>query len=161
MHEQEYDDQREQEPEEHTSSAQSNRSRYFFALMSFLVALIFLSVYLNNYYGLLSGWLLLLGTFAFGAIGVFFLLPQSRLNRAISTETGRNHPSSEGDNNVIEADTGDGLGEGEDAGEGELSSFEILVEEALSSLPAEFQQKMENVLVRVQYEPGVKLGKHL
>src|SRR5947209_6189758 len=151
MHEQEeeYDDQRELEPDEHTSSAQSNRSRYFFALMSFLVALIFLSVYLNNYYDLLSGWLLLLGTFAFGAIGVFFLLPQSRLNRAISTETGRNHPSSEGDNNVIEADTGDGLGEGEDADEGELSLFELLVEEALSSIPPEFQEKMENVLVRV------------
>src|SRR5947209_1894409 len=115
--EEEYDDHREPETDEPTTSAQSNRSRYFFALMSFLVALIFLSVYLNSVYDLLSGGLLLLGTFAFGAIGVFFLLPQSRLNRAISTETGRNHPSSEGDNNVIEADTGDGLGEGEDADE--------------------------------------------
>ena len=156
MHEQEqeYDDQREVEPDEHTTSAQSNRSRYFFAVMSFLVALIFLSVYLNNFYGLLSGWLLLLGTFAFGAVGAFFLLPHSMLNRAISTETGRNHPSSEGDNNVIEADTDDGFGEGEDADEGELSLFELLVEEALSSIPPEFQEKMENVLVRVQYEPG-------
>jgi len=55
MHEQEeeYDDQREVEPDEHTTSAQSNRSRYFFALMSFLVALIFLSVYLNNFHDLL------------------------------------------------------------------------------------------------------------
>jgi len=55
MHEQEeeYDDQLELEPDEHTTYAQSNRSRYFFALMSFLVALIFLSVYLNNFYGLL------------------------------------------------------------------------------------------------------------
>src|SRR5437763_16299414 len=111
MHEQEeeYDDQLEQEPDEHTTSAQSNRSRYFFAVMSFLVALIFLSAYLNNFYGLLSGWLLLLGTFAFGAIGAFFLLPKSILNRTTST----------------------------------------------------FQEKMENVLMRVQYKPGVKLGKHL
>ena len=109
MHEQEYDDQRELEPDEHTSSAQSNRSRYFFAVMSFLVALVFLSAYLNNFYGLLSGWLLLLGTFAFGAVGAFFLLPKSILNRTTST----------------------------------------------------FQEKMENVLVRVQHEPGVKLGKHL
>src|SRR5256886_8162047 len=136
MHEQEeeYDDQREQELDEHNTYAQSNRSRYFFALMSFLVALIFLSVYLNNYYGLLSGWLLLLGTFAFGAIGVFFLLPRSILNR--TTSIGRNSLSGEGDNNVIEADTDDGFGEGDDVGEGELSSFQILVEEALSSLPA-------------------------
>ncbi len=156
MHEQEeeYDDQRELEPEpdEHTTSAQSNRSRYFFAVMSFLVALIFLSAYLNNFYGLLSGWLLLLGTFAFGAVGAFFLMPKSVLKR--TTSTGKDSPSSEGDNNVIEADTDDGFGEGDDVNGGGLSSFEVLVEEALSSLPAEFQEKMENVLVRVQYEPG-------
>jgi len=178
MHEQEeeYDDQLEQEPDEHTTYAQSNRSRYFFALMSFLVALIFLSVYLNNFYGLLYWharhstsrriqsqkpcWsacapyveLLLLGTFAFGAVGAFFLLPKSILNR--TTSTGRNSLSSEGDNSLIEADTDDGFGDGDDADEGELSSFELLVEEALSSIPAEFQEKMENVLVRVQYEPG-------
>ena len=154
MHEQEeeYDDQREQELDEHNTYAQSNRSRYFFALMSFLVALIFLSVYLNNFYGLLSGWLLLLGTFAFGAVGAFFLLPKSVLNR--TTSTGKDSLSSEGDNSLLEADTDDGFGEGEDADEGELSLFELLVEEALSSIPAEFQEKMENVLVRVQYEPG-------
>ena len=109
MQEEEYDDYHTPEPDEHTSSAQSNHSRYFFALMSFLVALIFLSVYLNNFYGLLSGWLLLLGAFAFGAVGAFFLLPRSILNCTTST----------------------------------------------------FQQKMENVLARVQHEPGVKLGKHL
>ena len=148
MHEQEeeYDDQREVEPDEHTTSAQSNRSRYFFALMSFLVALIFLSVYLNNFYGLLSGWLLLLGAFAFGAVGVFFLLPKSVLNRTMSS--GSDSLSSKGDNSLLEADTDDGFGEGG------LSSFEVFVEEALSSIPAEFQEKMENVLVRVQYEPG-------
>jgi predicted Zn-dependent protease with MMP-like domain len=152
--EEEYSDHREPEPDEHTTSAQRNRSRYFFAMMSFLVALIFLSAYLNNFYDLLSGWLLLLGTFAFGAVGVFFLLPNSVLNRTMSTGTGRNYPSSEGDNSLLEADTDDSFGEGEDADEGVLSSFDLLVEEALSSIPAEFHEKMENVLVRVQYEPG-------
>jgi predicted Zn-dependent protease with MMP-like domain len=154
MHEQEeeYDDQREPELDEPTTDAHSNRSRYFFAMMSFLVALIFLSAYLNNFYGLLSGWLLLLGTLAFGAVGAFFLLPKSVLNR--TTSTGKDSLSSEDDNSLREADTDDGFGEGEDADEGGLSSFELLVEEALSSLPAEFQEKMENVLVRVQYEPG-------
>jgi predicted Zn-dependent protease with MMP-like domain len=154
MHEQEeeYDDQHELEPDEPTTDAQSNRSRYFFAMMSFLVALIFLSAYLNNFYGLLSGWLLLLGALAFGAVGAFFLLPKGVLNRA--TSTGKDSLSSEGDNSLREADTDDGFGEGDDADEGELSSFELLVEEALSSIPAEFQGKMENVLVRVQDEPG-------
>jgi hypothetical protein len=118
-----YDDHRELETDEHITYAQSNRSRYFFAMMSFLVTLIFLSAYLNNFYGLLSGWLLLLGAFAFGAVGAFFLLPRSVLNRTMST--GRNSLSSEGDNNVIEADTDDSIGEGDDADEGGLSSFEL------------------------------------
>jgi predicted Zn-dependent protease with MMP-like domain len=146
--EEEYDDQRELEPEEHTKYAHSNRSRYFFAMMSFLVALLFLSAYINNVYGLLSGGLILLGAFAFGAVGVLFLLPNSVLNRTMSTE--RNYPSSEVENSLIEADIDDSVVEGEDA----LSPFELLVEEALTSIPAEFQEKMENVLVRVQYEPG-------
>lgn len=32
--------------------------------------------------------------------------------------------------------------------------FEQLVQEALSTLPEDFQQRMENVFIRVQYEPG-------
>lgn len=155
MHEQEeeYDDQRELEPDEHATSAQSNRSRYFFALMSFLVALLFLSVYLNNVYDLVSGGLLLLGALAFGAVGAYFLLPKSVLHRTMSTETGRNDSSSGGDKGLREADTGDSFGGDEEVAEEELSSFELLVEDALTSLPAEFQEKMENVLVRVQDEP--------
>jgi len=150
--EEEYDYHREPEPDEHANYAHSNRSRYFFAMMSFLVALLFLSAYLNNFYDLLSGWLLLLGTFAFGAVGAFFLLPNSVLNHKMSP--GRNCLSSKVENSLIEADTDDSFVEGEDADEGVLSSFELLVEEALSSIPAEFHEKMENVLVRVQYEPG-------
>src|SRR2546421_9579357 len=152
MNEEEYDHYRESEPDEPITSAHSNRSRYFFAMMSFLIALLFLSTYLNNFYDLLSGWLLLLGAFAFGALGVFFLWPNSILNRTMSTES--HSSSSEGHNNLREADTVGSFAEGEDAGEGELSSFELLVEEALGSIPAAFHEKMENVLVRVQYEPG-------
>ena len=36
----------------------------------------------------------------------------------------------------------------------ELSPFEQLVREALATIPTEFHEQMENVLVRVQYEPG-------
>ena len=150
--EEEYDDQHQSEPDEQSKYAHSNRSGYLIATMSFLVALLFLSAYLNNYYDLLSGWLLLLGTFAFGAVGAFFLLPDGVLRR--TTSAGRDDSNSEVENSLIEADTGDSFVEGEDAGEGEMSSFELLVEEALNSIPAEYQEKMENVLVRVQYEPG-------
>src|SRR5581483_6852384 len=86
MSEEEYDDYYAPEPEsdEPPTSAHSDRSRYFFALMSFLVALIFLSTYLNNAYYPLSGWLLLLGTAAFAAVGVLFLVPNSIFNRPTS-----------------------------------------------------------------------------
>lgn len=146
MSEEEYDDYHEPELDEPPTSAHSDRSRYFFALMSFLVALIFLSTYLNNAYDPLSGWLLLLGTAAFAAVGVLFLVPNSILNHP--TSPGNASSNSTGDHNLQEADIGDSLVEGE------LSSFELLVEEALSSIPAEFHEKMENVLVQVQYEPG-------
>jgi hypothetical protein len=49
----EYDYNREPELDEHTRKAHKNRSRYFFAMISFLAALLFLSVYLNNYLNLL------------------------------------------------------------------------------------------------------------
>ncbi len=154
MAEEEYDDQHAPEPglDEPTTSVHGDRSRYFFALMSFLVALIFLSTYLNNLYDLFSGWLLLLGTFAFGAIGILFLMANSVLNR--SKSPGSTASSREDDHSLREAETVDSFVEGEDAEEGELSSFELLVEEALSSIPPAFHEKMENVQVQVQYEPG-------
>jgi predicted Zn-dependent protease with MMP-like domain len=150
--EEEYDYHREPEPDEHTRNAHSNRSRYFFAMMSFLVALLFLSVYLNNFYDPVSGWFLWLGIFAFGAVGVFFLWPNSVLNHKIGTK--RDYKSDEVENTLMEADDEESLKEEENIDEDELSPFERLVEEALASIPAEFHEKMENVLVRVQYEPG-------
>jgi predicted Zn-dependent protease with MMP-like domain len=165
--EEEDDDYGVPESDEPITPAQNDRSRYIFALMSFLVALIFFSTYLNNFYDLLSGWLPLLGTVAFGAIGVLFLVPNSILNRTKSAES--NPSISESDHSLREADTSetvDSFVEGEDAEEAELSSFELLVEEALDSIPAAFHEKMENVRVHVQYEPdqdvmrrvGIKAG---
>jgi predicted Zn-dependent protease with MMP-like domain len=149
----EYDYNREPELDEQTRKAHKNRSRYFFAMISFLAALLFLSVYLNNYLNLISGWLLLLGIFVFGAIGLFFLWPVNLLkNQAINSSM--DYQGSKVEESMIEDIEQESLEEAEDASEGELSSFEQLVEEALASIPAEFKEKMENVLVRVQYEPG-------
>ncbi len=150
--EEEYDYQREIEPDEHTRNENINRSRYFFAMISFLIALLFLGIYLNNYYDLLSGWLLLLGVFAFGAIGVFFLWPNNILNHIISTKI--DFQGNEVENTFIEAEKEESLKEGEDTYRDELSPFERLVREALATIPTEFHEQMENVLVRVQYEPG-------
>ena len=87
--EEEYDYQHEKEADEHTRNENTNRSRYFFAMISFLITLLFLSIYLNNYYDSISGWLLLLGVFAFGAIGVFFLWPKIVPNHTTTTSTQR------------------------------------------------------------------------
>src|SRR2546421_5108529 len=150
--EEEYDYQREIEPDEHIRNENINRSRYFFAMISFLIALLILGIYLNNYYDLLSGWLLLAGMLAFGAIGVFFLLPNNRLNH--TTRIQRDYPGNEVQNTFIEAEKEESLEEGEDTYRDEFSPFERLVRKALATIPTEFHEQMENVLVRVQYEPG-------
>ena len=150
--EEEYDYQREIEPDEHTRNENINRSRYFFAMISFLIALLILGIYLNNYYDVLSGWLLLGGVFAFGAIGVVFLLSNTTLNHSTITEG--DYQSNKVVNTFIEAEKEENLEEGEDTYRDELSPFERLVREALATIPTEFHEQMENVLVRVQYEPG-------
>jgi predicted Zn-dependent protease with MMP-like domain len=150
--EEEYDYQREIEPDEHTLHENMNRSRYFFAMISFLIAVIILGIYLNNYYNILSGWLLLVGAFAFGAIGAFFLWPNTLLNDLISAK--RDYQSDKVENTFIEAEKEERLEESEDTERDELSPFERLVREALATIPTEFHEQMENVLVRVQYEPG-------
>jgi predicted Zn-dependent protease with MMP-like domain len=150
--EEEYDYDREIEPDEHTLKENTNRSRYFFAMISFLIALIILGIYFNNYYDILSGWFLLAGVFAFGAIGVFFLLSNSIHNH--STDIEREYQGNKVANTFIEAEKEERLEESEGPNSDELSPFELLVREALATIPGEFQEQMENVLVRVQYEPG-------
>ncbi len=111
------------------------------------MALLFLSGYLNSSFELASGWLLLLGVFAFGTVGVLFLWPTSIFNRAGSERRQEQEDAAPNDFKIEdESPEGDARCE--------LSSFERLVEEALAALPEEFHQRMENVFVRVQSEPG-------
>jgi predicted Zn-dependent protease with MMP-like domain len=152
--EEEYDYHREPELDVHTRNAHNNRSRYFFAMMSFLIALLFLSVYLNNYFEPVSGWLPLLGFLGFGAVGILFLSRNSILNRTFDTRRGYQSANAEEMLNEEDNDDYNSVEESEDTSEGELSPFELLVKEALTSIPYEFHEKMENVLVRVQYDPG-------
>src|SRR5260370_27314159 len=151
----EYDYSREPEPERHTKDMQSTRSRYFFATISLLVALLFLSAYLNNYFDLASGWLLLLGVLGFGAVGLLFLSRNSILNRA--TNSGRDYQDSNKEIALMEEDEEASVEEDENTGRDQLSPFQQLVEKRLTSIPGEFHERMENVLVRVQYEPGAEV----
>src|SRR5258708_29556584 len=61
----------------------------------------------------------------------------------------------------MEEDEEDSVQEDENTGREELSPFEQLVEEALASIPGEFHERMENVVVRVQYEPGPEVLKRV
>src|SRR2546421_5826211 len=71
--EEEYDYAREPEPDAYTLRNNERRSRYFLAAMSFLLALLCLSAYLNRLPSINSS-LLQLGVIGFAAIGIFFLL---------------------------------------------------------------------------------------
>ncbi|MGZ6368210.1 MAG: metallopeptidase family protein [Ktedonobacteraceae bacterium] len=154
--EEEYDYQNEIEPDEHTLHENMDRSRYFFASISFLLALIMLGFYLNNYYDVLSGWLLLVGVFAFGAVGIFFLWPNPILNNLYNTQEA--HQNYNVTPTFLEIENDKSLEEDEVSYRDELSSFEQLVREALASIPPEFHEQMENVLVRVQFEPGEEVS---
>lgn len=150
--EEEFDYQREIEPDEHTLHENMNRSRYFFAMISFLIALIILGIYLNNYYDMLSGWLLLAGVFVFGILGIFFLWPNPMLNSLFSIK--EDYQSNEAKNTFLTIENEERLEDGEVTDGDKLSPFERLVREALATIPTEFHEQMKNVLVRVQYEPS-------
>lgn len=135
-----------------------NSSRYFFAVVCFLVALICLSVYLNNYLGLFASSLLLLGIVVFGLVGVLFLLKNSVLNRTLDSWVD-SHIEEVTQTSIVEQKEEGGEATSEEGGEEDaddesLNSFKRLVEEALASIPVEFQQRMENLVVLVESEPG-------
>jgi predicted Zn-dependent protease with MMP-like domain len=168
--EEEYDYAREPEPDEETLRSNEQRSRFFLAAMSFLLALLCLSAYLNNI-SWLNSTLLEIGVVVFAAIGIFFLLRRNPIHHEQLSpldEHSEHHPMEteqryEGnhsswlyekdyrENGTVKEDRDEIRGVGEE--ENESSPFEILVQEALASIPPEFQKRMENVFVRVEYEP--------
>ncbi|MGH2496794.1 MAG: metallopeptidase family protein [Ktedonobacteraceae bacterium] len=163
MSEQDYSEQQEEndssdeidnlshEPEFDQGTLRSNeqRSRFFFAAMSFLIAMICLSLYLNHLTSL-DGTVLQLGIIVFAAIGLFLLL------RGGTSSYKKPHSSEEQDVEHPEhGDREDGI-EDEQARPA-LTPFEILVEEALASIPEKFHERMDNVFVQVEYEPGEEL----
>ncbi|HEX6484516.1 MAG TPA: metallopeptidase family protein [Ktedonobacteraceae bacterium] len=127
-----------------------NRSRYFFAVVCFLIALILLSFYLNNHLDVGPGLLLLFLAFFFGYLGVLFFRRGSALNLKVGSWLDNENMVDE--KAVTEPEeTGEAQEDGE---EDDQIAFEQLVKEALASIPDEFHEQMENVLVRVESEPG-------
>jgi predicted Zn-dependent protease with MMP-like domain len=127
----EFDYDREPPLDRATTNANSQRSKYVFMTLCFLLALILLYTYITNYNsGNSSDWFPLVGAIVLGILGVIFLrssdgVPDTQLPAASVSKTA--------------AKT--------------LSPFEELVQEALAAIPEEFHEKMENVTVQVEHEP--------
>lgn len=142
-----YHDTSELEFDEETLRSNEQRSRFFFAAMCFLIALLFLSVYLNHLTSLNST-ILQLGIVLFAAIGIFLLMQGG-------TATNKKPLSAREQSEEYPEDREDGIG-GEQA-QPSLTPFEVLVQEALASIPEEFHNRMDNVFVQVEYEPDEEL----
>jgi predicted Zn-dependent protease with MMP-like domain len=133
----------------HVGSQNENlpRSSFFFACLSFLLAFICLSLLLNRPHDFIFSLLFLLGVVLFGTAGILFLQQNSLLNRPVSMEG--NSQDDKEEQAMLSMQEG-----GEEVTPDEASSFEQLVEEALSSLPSPFQEKMENLVIVVESEPA-------
>ena len=127
--------------------------RPFFAVLSFLIALICLSVFIDRPLDFVSRLLVLFVAIIFG-VGGLILLEQERLRKRTVNPQMDEQSDDDGDD-IVETQ------EEEDSGEETLSPFELLVEEALASIPPEFQEKMSNLVVLVEDEPGEELLKHV
>ncbi len=138
-----------------TNIRNEQSARSFFALLSFLVAIILLAVFLNNPLDEFSRLLVLAAVIAFGMIGMLLLDKKRTVDRNnVSTRNAEPPDGEIQDEEEIEeiADQNETDGEGIS----ELSPFEQLVREALDSIPEEFQKQMENVVIIVEDEPDAK-----
>src|ERR1700731_3397282 len=128
LSEEEYDDDETPADDELPVSEKDNRSRYFFAVMCFLIALILLSFYLNNHLDVGPGLLLLFLAFIFGYLGVLFWRRRSALNLKVGSWLDLDNEHKVGEKATIEPEeTGAALEDGE---EDDQVAFEQLVKEA-------------------------------
>jgi predicted Zn-dependent protease with MMP-like domain len=126
-----------------------NGAGFFFALMSFLVALACLGFLLNRQPDVLTGSLLILSVIIFSLVGALFLQQDSPLSRAVNSWMN----SEPRDCRQARAKAEQATAPEEERIGSALSPFETLVEEALEAIPDEFQEQMENLVVLVEQEP--------
>ncbi len=126
-----------------------NGAGFFFALLSFLLALGCLGALLRTP-DILTGALLLSGLIIFGIAGLLFLQPDSPLSGLVNSWM-ESEPKAF---RQAQAKAEQASAMEEDARQEEApSAFEVLVEEALETIPDEFQEQMQNVVVLVEQEP--------
>jgi predicted Zn-dependent protease with MMP-like domain/curved DNA-binding protein CbpA len=133
------------------------------AILCFLVALSCVSLLFHGIDNIIAGSLLLLGVVLFSLGGILFLQDGSILNRAV-------YAWLNGEPKQFRQDRWSAQQVHEHhkktIAQNRLTPFELLVEEAMASIPQEFQEQMGNLMVMVEQEPdeetlervGVKEG---
>ncbi len=162
-----------QEVEDESMRAKNEQSaRPFFSLLSFLMAVICLAIFLTKPLDSITGVLLLFGVLIFGIGGMLLLERKPAQEHHVSTY--RHRGDSETGLTIVDStivdvdreDEEDSEDDEDDEDDEELSQFKLLVEDALSSIPFEFHEKMANLVILVESEPdeevlrrvGVKEG---
>ena len=158
---------------EHERNTSSDHSAYtFFALLCFLVAIIFLSIFLNKALDGLSSMLVLLGVIASGFGGIYLLEHRPTRKQVEDEDEEIDFPLSTGqfderDDSIVEGTVIESAilhgEEEEDENEDEqsLNAFKGLVEDALASIPLEFRERMENLAILVEPEPAQEVLKRV
>lgn len=140
--EEEYDYNREPPLDNTTISANRRRSKYVFMTLCFLGAAVLLYMYTSHSFNVdNASWFPLFAAVVLAIMGIAFLRSPD------------NPPATKASPDV---DATAHEGEAPEK-EKESSPFEKLVQEALSGIPAEFQEKMESVSVHVAYEPDAEM----
>jgi len=159
-----------QEYEDESMRAKNEQSaRPFFSLLSFLMAVICLAIFLTKPLDSITGVLVLFGVLIFG-IGGMLLLERKPAQKYHESSYRHRGDSETGltivDSTIVDVDREDEEDSEDDEDDEELSQFKLLVEDALSSIPFEFHEKMANLVILVESEPdeevlrrvGVKEG---
>ena len=127
-----------------------NGTGLFFALLAFLLALGCLGLLLNRSPDIITGSFLLVGLIIFTLAGLLFLQQEGPLSRLVNTWM-ESEPKEFRQARQASAHT---RALDDDRPDEALSAFEVLVEEALESIPDEFQEQMQNISVLVEQEPA-------
>jgi len=125
------DDDHSPAPDEYAGYEKEKNPWFLPGAICIVIALLLIIIYINAAFNSFF----LIGAMIFGLAGI--LLISSRQGKARGAAT-TSQPEQESCEDTADA----------------LSPFELLVKEALDSIPLEFQEKMDNVLVQVQSEPG-------
>lgn len=133
------------EPDEQVKNEQSART--FFALLSFLVAIIFLVIFINNPLDSIARLLVLCAIIAFGILGTV-LMDRKR-------GAAHNDDAEPGDQDAMSGE--EQVEANQDEETRARRAFERLVQEALNSIPEEFQESLRNVAVTVEDDPDVEV----